>query len=212
MRVFCLTFNMFMENTYLLADADGTCAIVDPGCLFAEEQAQLQAFITEQGLKPVLLLNTHCHLDHVFGNAWVDRTYGLQPWLHRSEEIILQRMQQTAAMYGVPHVEPSPTPAGYLKEGEPLRIGTLELELRLAPGHSPGSLILHHAASAQAVVGDVIFQRSIGRTDLPGGSYETLMLSIFQQVLTLPGHTVLFPGHGPTTTVDEERQFNPFLQ
>jgi glyoxylase-like metal-dependent hydrolase (beta-lactamase superfamily II) len=205
------TFNPFSENTYVLWDDAGQCAIVDPGCLFPEEEAELSGFIRAEGLTPVQLLNTHCHLDHVFGNAWVHDTWGLQPWLHVGELGVLHSLSQTARLYGIPGVRPSPQPAGFITPGQPLMVGAEALEVRLAPGHSPASLIFYHAGAGFALVGDVIFQGSIGRYDLPGGSLETLMRSIYEQVLTLPEDTVLYSGHGQPTTVAQERQHNPFL-
>ncbi|MBX3102310.1 MAG: MBL fold metallo-hydrolase [Bacteroidetes bacterium] len=206
------TVNPFQENTYLLWDDARQCVIVDPGCLFPEEEELLADFIRTRGLTPVQLLNTHCHLDHVFGNAWVFDTYRLKPWLHVGELKVLQSMEQTARMYGIPALRPSPEPAGFLNPEQPLTVGTETLEMRLAPGHSPASLIFYHAASGQALVGDVIFQGSIGRYDLPGGSLETLMRSIYEQVLTLPEDTTLYPGHGQPTTVAHERATNPYLR
>jgi hydroxyacylglutathione hydrolase len=211
MHLQSFTFNMFMENTYLLWDEAGVCAIVDPGCLFEREQMVLQDYINQHGLQPTYLLNTHCHLDHVFGNAWAERTYGLRPWIHEQEQGILQRLPATAAHWGIDGVEASPPPAGLLRAGSTFGVGSLELEVRWAPGHSPGSVLLYHAESGQALVGDVIFQQSIGRTDLPGGSHAQLIESIHKQVLSMPDATRLYPGHGPDTTVGHERVHNPFL-
>lgn len=208
LQPFC--FNPFSENTYIVADAHGQAAIIDPGCYDREEQQMLRDFIDEHNLKPVMLLNTHCHIDHVLGNHFVHRTYGLQPYLHERDESDLNRLESYAPVFGI-RADASPAPAGYLEHGETLRVGELSFELRWAPGHSAGSICFVNHADKYVISGDVLFAGSIGRTDLPGGDYDTLMKSVRNQLFTLPGNYVVYPGHGPATTIYREQSSNPFF-
>ena len=210
MQVHSLTFNPFQENTYLIADADGTCAIVDPGCYTPAEQAELHDYVRDHNLRPVACWLTHAHLDHILGCAYVHRTWGLVPLMTPGEKPLYDRAVQQAQMYGIPGVEAGPVPTAFL-QGETLTLGSLTLQVLPTPGHSPASVCLYHAASGQVIAGDVLFAGSIGRTDLPGGSYEVLLRSIHEQLLTLPDATRVYPGHGPSTTIGIERGSNPFL-
>ncbi|WP_400194206.1 MBL fold metallo-hydrolase [Hymenobacter sp. B81] len=212
MTVSGFTFNAFSENTYLLHDATGACAIVDPGCYERAEQQALQQFIEARQLRVALLLNTHCHIDHVFGNQFVLDTWPGTPFLiHEADLATLRAVPAYAPSYGFPHYSPA-EPTGFLTPGEPLRFGETELAVRLAPGHAPGHVVFYHAPTQVVIGGDVLFQGSIGRTDLPGGDYATLIRSIREQLLTLPDDTTVYPGHGPATTVGAERASNPFLK
>ncbi|RSK47269.1 MBL fold metallo-hydrolase [Hymenobacter rigui] len=210
MTVSGFTFNAFSENTYLLHDATGQCVIIDPGCYEPAEQQVLRSFIEAQGLQVVLLLNTHCHIDHVFGNQFVLDTYQVPFLIHEADLSTLRSVPAYAPSYGFPKYNPA-EPTGFLTPGEPIRFGETELEVRFAPGHAPGHVIFYHAPTSTVIGGDVLFQGSIGRTDLPGGDYATLIDSIKTQLLTLPDDTVVYPGHGPATTVSQERRSNPFL-
>jgi glyoxylase-like metal-dependent hydrolase (beta-lactamase superfamily II) len=209
MHIHRFTFNPFQENTYLLSDETGACAIVDPGCHNASEQSALTDYIAENKLEPVLLLNTHCHIDHVMGNAFVARRFGLSPRIHPLESTILSSAVQVGLAFGIT-VEPSPDAVDILTPGSTISFGKTTLEILFAPGHSPGSVCFHHAASGQLVGGDVIFRHSIGRTDLPGGDYETLISSIRETLFKLPDTTVIHPGHGDSTTIGHEKKNNPF--
>lgn len=211
MTVSGFTFNAFSENTYLLHDATGQCVIVDPGCYERAEQAALREFITAQGLEVVLLLNTHCHIDHVFGNQFVLDTYKVPFLIHEADLATLRAVPAYAPSYGFAHYSPA-EPTGFLTPGTPVQFGDTELEVRFAPGHAPGHVVFYHAPTSTVVGGDVLFQGSIGRTDLPGGNHATLIASINSQLLTLPDETVVYPGHGPATTIGQERRSNPFLQ
>ncbi|MEZ4917958.1 MAG: MBL fold metallo-hydrolase [Saprospiraceae bacterium] len=204
-------WNPFAENTYLLADADGNCAIFDPGCYTPAEKQELKDYVDSNGLNPVALVNTHCHLDHVFGNRFVYETWGLLPILHRDEQPLLERYPEVCRMYGIPGAEPSPLPEKYLEDGDIFRVGSIELEVLLTPGHSPASLSFYDKKNGYVLAGDVLFQESIGRTDLPGGDHQTLLQSIRNRLFPLPDETVVYPGHGPATTIRHEKEYNPFL-
>lgn len=209
-HVVVFPFNPFQENTYLIYDDSGECVIFDPGCYTDMEKSILAGFIAEQGLKPVRLINTHCHLDHVFGNKFIHDKYGLSPELHRGEEVVLAHAPEAARMYGVP-MEESPVPGGYLEEGDVIEFGNTRLEAMFTPGHSPASLSFYCQEHQFVIVGDVLFEGSIGRTDLPGGDFDTLISSIREKLLVLSDAVRVYPGHGPETTIGEERRSNPFL-
>lgn len=205
------TFSPVQENTYILYNEKGECCIIDPGCYFPEERDELKTGITKTGLNPIMLLNTHCHLDHVFGNKFVHDTWGLPLHLHEKEKPVLDFAPQAGQMWQLPF-DNYEGPLVYLKEGEKIKIGTDELEIRLAPGHSPGSVAFYSEAGGFIIGGDVLFRESIGRTDLPGGDYETLVNSIHTQFFTLPDNTKVYSGHGPVTTIGYEKRNNPFVK
>ncbi|MBT9393549.1 MBL fold metallo-hydrolase [Hymenobacter sp. NST-14] len=211
MTVSGFTFNPFSENTYLLHDATGACVVVDPGCYERAEQQALQQFIEARGLRVELLVNTHCHIDHVLGNQFIIDTYQVPFLVHEADLPTLRSVPTYAPSYGFPRYNPA-EPTGFLTAGEPLRFGETELEVRFAPGHAPGHVVFYHAPTSTVIGGDVLFQGSIGRTDLPGGDYDTLLTSIRRQLLTLPDETVVYSGHGPATTIGQERRSNPFLK
>lgn len=210
-QVHCFTFNAFQENTYIIYDDTGDCLLIDPGCFDERERRRLRAFVSERGLRPVRLLNTHCHIDHVFGNAFVAKEYGLGLEIHAGELPVLYAFPEVARMYGIAPIQPSPEPVAFLKENTVLEFGNTRLELLFAPGHSPASLCFYDRAGGYVVAGDVLFEGSIGRTDLPGGNYKTLMNSIVNQLLPLPDDTVVYAGHGDPTTIGRERIANPFI-
>lgn len=203
-------FNNFQENTYIIWDETHEAVIIDPGCYYPEEKSDLKKFIEGKKLNVVLLLNTHGHLDHVFGNKWVKETYGVPFLAHRDDELFLKRMKETAAMYGF-GVEESPLPDRYLEEGDEVKFGKTTLQVIHAPGHSPGSVCFVSREDAFLIGGDVLFEGSIGRFDLPGGNYETLMKSIGNKLMRLPDDMRVYSGHGSMTTIGAERKNNPFL-
>lgn len=203
-------FNPFAENTYVVYDDSGECIIFDPGCYTAEERDILRAFIAEKQLHVVRLINTHCHLDHVFGNNFVHKTWGLLPEIHRYELPVLEKYPAICLYYGVA-AESSPMPEAFIEPGQPLTFGNTRLEVLHTPGHSPGSLSFWCRENGFVLSGDVLFMEGIGRTDLPGGNMDTLLDSIRRRLFTLPGETLVYPGHGPTTTIRHEMEYNPFL-
>ena len=205
------TFNAYSENTYVLYDETSECVIIDPGMYDGSEQNELANFIKEKTLKPVLLLNTHCHLDHVFGNKFVFDTWGLKPQFHIGELPILQAVPGYAPQMGFSHYELSPEPDTFLEEPGTIFFGNSSLDLIFAPGHSPAHLCFYSKADKFLIGGDVLFYRSIGRTDLPGGNHQQLISNIREKLFTLPEDCMVYPGHGPETTIGFERQYNPFF-
>jgi glyoxylase-like metal-dependent hydrolase (beta-lactamase superfamily II) len=210
LEIQCFTFNPFQENTYLLINEKKDCIIIDPGCYFEEERKELLAYIEKEGLNVTRLLNTHCHLDHIFGNRLVAKTYGVGLEIHMLDKIVLDRSPEIGKMYNVPF-EPSVEPARYLEEGEKIQLGDDELVILLTPGHSPGSVCFYCAAQQFVIGGDVLFYQSIGRTDLPGGDHQTLINSIQEKLFVLPDDVTVYPGHGQPTTIGFEKKNNPFL-
>jgi hydroxyacylglutathione hydrolase len=205
------TFNPVRENTYILFDETAECVIIDPGMYDAEEQNEVVSFIRENGLKPVLLLNTHCHYDHVFGNKFVFDQWGLKPQFHKGELYILQAIPGYVPQMGL-HYELSPEPEVFLEESGKVTFGNSQLELIFAPGHSPAHLCFYAAADNFLIGGDVLFYYSIGRTDLPGGNHLQLINSIKNNLFILPDDCKVYPGHGQPTTIGFEKQHNPYLQ
>jgi hydroxyacylglutathione hydrolase len=205
------TFNPVQENTYVLYNDKKECCIIDPGCYFEEERDTLTKFIEESGLQPVLLLNTHCHLDHVFGNQYVFSRWGLIPHLHKKEKPVLDRAGEAGMAWQMPF-ENYEGEVAFIEEGTSIQMGDEELEIRFTPGHSPGSVVFYHEAGGFVIGGDVLFSGSIGRTDLPGGNFDILINSIQTQLFTLPDETKVYPGHGPLTTIGFEKMNNPFVK
>ena len=205
------TFSPIQENTYVLWNEKNEALIIDPGCYFTAEQETLQSHITHKGLRPVQLLNTHCHLDHVFGNKWVAETYKLELFIHPLEEKMLELAPASGLMYGL-GFDNYKDPLHFLNEGDIIRFGDDELSVILAPGHSPGSICFYCKEQNFIIGGDVLFLESIGRTDLPGGNHEQLLKNIRGKLFVLPDETIVYPGHGPQTTIIHEKMYNPFLR
>lgn len=210
MQLKTFTFNPFMENTYVLFDETKKAVVIDPGCHNKQERAELFDFIQSQGLVPVKLLNTHCHIDHVLGNAFIQNSYDIPLWYHKDEDPILKSVPTYAPNYGFPHFQES-SADHFISDGEIIKFGNQQLEAILVPGHSPGHLVFYHEASKICIGGDTLFQGSIGRTDLPGGDTNTLLTAIKERMFTLPNDVVVFPGHGPETTIGVEKITNPFV-
>jgi len=202
--------NPYQENTHLVYDENGQCAIIDPGMYSASEQNAVVNFISQNNLKPVLLLNTHCHIDHVLGNKFVFDQYGLKPQFHQGELEILEAVPAYAPSMGFRY-ENSPVPDTYLPETGTITLGSSTLELIFAPGHSPAHLCFYAAKENFLIGGDVLFRESIGRSDLPGGNFKLLVSNIENKLFTLPDDCIVYPGHGPETTIGYEKKHNPFL-
>jgi glyoxylase-like metal-dependent hydrolase (beta-lactamase superfamily II) len=204
------TFSPISENTYVLYNDMGKAIIIDPGCYFTAEQETLKNFITDTGLTPVHLLNTHCHLDHVFGNKWVHETYGLELHIHSNEASMLELAPMSGERWGLPFQNYT-GPLHFLNDGDTVLLDDTALQVILAPGHSPGSICFYLPNQGDLIGGDVLFRGSIGRTDLPGGDSETLLTSIREKLWVLPDETVVYSGHGIKTTIGYEKRNNPFL-
>jgi hydroxyacylglutathione hydrolase len=206
-----LTFGPFQENTYILYNEHKQCWITDPGMYGPEETEEFISYIEDHQLQPQAIINTHAHIDHIFGvQALVDK-YNIPFAIHTKEQPILDYASSSASVFGLKFGK-TPKPDYYLKENEPFSLGNDTLQIRFTPGHSPGSIVFYYPEGKWLIGGDVLFAGSIGRTDLPGGNYQTLIDSIRSQLLTLPPDTKVYPGHGPATTIADEMRSNPFLQ
>lgn len=205
------TFNPVQENTYLIYNESGDCIILDPGCYYDYEQDALRAFVADNALTPVMLVNTHCHLDHVFGNRMVAETYGLKLKAHRLEKDVLDLAPASALMFNLPF-DNYDGAIEWIEEGDIISLGDDQLLAIHVPGHSPGSLCFYCSKQKFMIGGDVLFQRSIGRSDLPGGDGPALIKNIKEKLFVLSDDIKVYPGHGPATTIGEEKTVNPFLQ
>ncbi|MEO5996382.1 MAG: MBL fold metallo-hydrolase [Chitinophagaceae bacterium] len=204
------TFNPVQENTYILFNEHLNCVIIDPGCYFSAERKELKDFINEYKLVLNYLLNTHCHLDHVFGNKFIFDTYGTHLHIHEKENPVLAYAPISAKNWNLPF-DNYEDKLVFLKEGDLVLLGEDELKVLFTPGHSPGHICFYCEKQRFVIGGDVLFKRSIGRTDLPGGNHETLLRSIRQELFTLPDEVIVYPGHGEPTTIGFEKKHNPFF-
>lgn len=203
-------FSPVEENTYVVYNESLDCCIIDPGCYFANERNELKDFIGELSLRPKYLLNTHCHLDHVFGEKFISDTYKLIPHLHEREKEMLDLAPLAGMRWSLPF-DGYKGELHYLTEGDVIWLGEDELKVFFTPGHSPGHICFYVEKQKLILSGDVLFRESIGRTDLPGGDHETLLTSIRKKLFVLPDDVVVHPGHGPDTTIGYEKQNNPFM-
>jgi glyoxylase-like metal-dependent hydrolase (beta-lactamase superfamily II) len=210
MTLYHLVFNPYQVNTYILAGKSGKCAIVDPACCSPEERAALKKFIEDKNLQPLWLINTHGHFDHVIGNAFVAGTWPVKTVAHREDLFLIQNAYRQGEAFGYP-VEQPPVPEVFPEDKSTLVLDGEKLWIYHIPGHSPGSIVLHSPEDKRVIVGDVLFNGSIGRTDLPGGDFDRLIGGIRSKLLTLPPDTLVFPGHGPETSIGQEMMYNPFL-
>jgi hydroxyacylglutathione hydrolase len=210
LKIKSFVFSPIQENTYLLYDEFNNCAIIDPGCYFDAEKEQLEGFIQKNGLIPKMLLNTHCHLDHVFGNKYIAETFGLVAQIHEKEKPVLEFAPASGLMWNMPF-DNYTGELIFLKGGNKISIGEDELDVIEAPGHSPGHICFYSPKQNFLIGGDVLFNRSIGRTDLPGGNHAQLIKNIKEKLFVLPDATVVYSGHGPATTIGEEKKENPYL-
>ena len=212
MKIKQIQNNPFQENTYVVWDeVSMEAAIVDCGALFPQEEAKIETFVSDNNLKVKYILNTHLHLDHCFGNAWAAERYGILPMAHKDDETLLARMGEQARMFGLPFEVKTEKLGGYLNDNDVLMLGENRIDVIHTPGHSRGGLCFYIPSAGWLISGDSLFEGSIGRTDLEGGSYATLIKSITERLMTLPEETVVYPGHGPYTTIGDEKRMNPFL-
>lgn len=204
------TFGPFQENTYILWDETKECVIIDPGNNSNSENVKLSNFIAQNNLKPVKLILTHAHIDHINGNKYIFDTYGLLPEVHTADVPFIEKHLATATMYGLP-ADQSPMPKALIKEGDIIHFGNSTLHTVHTPGHSPGSITFYNKTDKFMISGDVLFYGSIGRTDLPMGNYDTLINSIKTKLFPLGDDMKVYSGHGPVTSIGFEKQHNPFL-
>ena len=207
-----LVNNPWQENTVVLYDGTGEAAVVDCGCFSRAEEKALADFLTEHHLTPKVLLNTHLHPDHVFGNGFMLEHYGLSAQASQADEFLLEHVVEYAAMLGLRGMTPPPVLGGYLQDGEKVRFGNSELLVIAVPGHTPGGLCFYSEADQLLVAGDVLFAGSVGRADLPGGDARALIPGIKDKLMVLPDGVRVIAGHGEMTTIGEERMYNPFLK
>ncbi len=217
------TFNSFQTNSFILWDESGKCAIADPGCSSEAELSRLTGFISDKGLEPVCILLTHCHFDHVYGMAALAREYEIPVYADMNEMYSLQVTNaKLCGQFGFPMPDEfpiirtssdvhHPAKAIFVQDGDTIDVGNLRFEVIQTPGHSKGGLCFLERNEKVLLSGDTLFAGAIGRTDHPGGDYETLMKSIFEKLLMLDGDTRVLPGHGPSSDIATERMTNPFL-
>ena len=206
-----LVFNAFQENTFVIEAENKECIIVDPGCSNPTENHQLKSFINQNGLTPKKLVLTHFHLDHVFGNQYVKDEWGLLPTGHKDGEFTMSGNQRACELYGIQYI-PSPPIAHFINDGDEIALGTDVIKILHVPGHSTGHVALVSETSNWVIAGDVLFQQSIGRTDLPGGDFDVLEKSIKEKMYMLPDEMVVYCGHGPETSIGNEKFANPFVR
>jgi hydroxyacylglutathione hydrolase len=211
LTVQAFTFNPVQENTYIVYNEKRDCCIIDPGCYFASEEQQLKEFIDKNNLKPVYLLNTHCHLDHIFGNRFVQKIYGLPLHLHQLEKAVLEYGPASGQLWQLPF-DNFDGELIFIDEGQSISLGDEQLDILFTPGHSPGSVSFYSKDAKFVISGDVLFQGSVGRTDLPGGDFTILEESIKMKLYTLPADVIVYPGHGESTTIGDEMKTNPFVK
>ena len=204
-------FSPFSENTYVLFDETLEAVIIDPGCLAQHEKEELKEFIVSKKLTVKALLQTHTHLDHVFGSAYVKRTFGVHMYMHKLETVILADVETRCKTWGIGGYEPVEADI-FLEEGDTFAFGNSSLEIVHVPGHAPGHIAFISHADKFIVGGDCLFHRSIGRTDFPFCSHEQLLNSIRTKFFTLPDDYVVYAGHMQATTIGDEKKYNPFLK
>lgn len=212
MQIAIFQFSLFGINTYLIFDPETKeCAIIDPGMSNPEEEKAIEDFIADKGLRLTQIINTHLHIDHVAGIPFLQQRYGTPLLAHKEDNYLANGIVQQAHMFGLNLPLENIEISEYIKAGDKIKIGNGVLEVLEVPGHSKGSIALYDKEGGYLITGDALFQGSIGRTDLPGGNYKELVNSIETELLSLPDDTVIFPGHGPSSTIGEEKRSNPFL-
>jgi hydroxyacylglutathione hydrolase len=211
MTIKTFTFNPIQENTYLVYDETNEAVVIDAGCISEIEQRALKNYIEENNLVLKRVLNTHLHFDHQFGNKFLNTTYGIKPEACKEDEYLLENVVAQTRSFGVATDEEAQPLGDYITDNQELKFGNTILKALHVPGHSPGSMAFYEEKVGVLFAGDVLFRGSIGRTDLPKGDYATLIHSITTKLLPLPDSTVVYCGHGPSTTIGFERKNNPFL-
>lgn len=203
--------NPWQENTIVLFDDSGEAVVIDCGVFGKMEEQQLEDFLKQRKLKPVALLDTHLHIDHIFGNNFMKKEYGLEAQAAEADHFYIEHAVEYAAMLGITGITPPPETGKFLKDGDRILFGHSALQVIAVPGHSPGSLCFYSAEDRLLLSGDALFAGSIGRTDLPGGNTQQLLSAIQTKLFVLPDEVEVVPGHGPLTTIGEEKRHNPFF-
>jgi glyoxylase-like metal-dependent hydrolase (beta-lactamase superfamily II) len=209
LNIHSFVFGPFQENTYILSDDTGEGIVVDPGCYQPHEQKLLTQFTEEHNIRITLIVNTHCHIDHVLGNDFAKHHFGVPLAIPKGEEEVFRSVKVFAELYGFPEYREAEVDQ-YIDESDNIEFGNTTLKILLVPGHSPGHLAFYHPESKICLGGDVLFEGSIGRTDLPGGDHKTLIYSIHKKMFSLPDEVVVYSGHGQATSIGQEKKSNPF--
>ena len=210
MNIKKFTFNPVSVNAFVLWDDTLECVIIDAACFYPHEEQQLKSFIETNHLKPVKLLNTHGHFDHLMGNRFIERTWGLKCEIHKEDNYLLEQASNQAGMFGIPMQQP-PKAGHFFEDGDTIEFGNSTLKVIHVPGHSPGGVAFYSEADSLLIAGDILFYGSVGRTDLPKGNHVQLISGILGKLMVLPKNVVVYCGHGPETTIGDEKKSNPFL-
>lgn len=209
LQIKSFSFNPFAENTLVVYDSEKRCCIIDPGMSNAQEENIFMNWIKENNLQPQFIINTHAHIDHILGVNFVKDIFNIPFLLHPEEAPILHNAVSTAMMFGL-RLDKAPVQDEWITAQE-FKLGDETIEIKFTPGHSPGSISFYYPKGDWVIGGDVLFERSIGRTDLPLGDFATLKKSILEQLYVLPPQTIVYPGHGAPTTIGIEMKENPFV-
>jgi len=210
MKVITLQFNAFSENTYIVFDETKEAVIIDPGCNIESEYARMKEVLKNQQLKPIAVVNTHLHIDHIFGVDYMKKEYKVELWANEKDSYLLNNAKETAKMFGF-NFEKVPTIDKNISEKDEIAFGNSVLKILEVPGHTPGHLAFFSENDKFVITGDVLFKDTIGRTDLPGGDLDVLLNSIRTKLLTLGDDFAVLPGHGLATNIGVEKRENPFL-
>ena len=208
LKIKSFEFNAFQENTFIVSDTENNAVIIDPGCYSRDEEQQLITYINQEQLKVVALLNTHAHIDHVLGNSFIKENFKVDYYLHKDDINTLNAVEQYASLYGFEGYRLSPQPDFLLEDESELVFGGIRMKVLHTPGHCPGHVVFYFQSEGIVINGDVLFNGSFGRTDLPGGNLEILKTSIFETMFELPEDTIVYCGHGPSTTIGAEKLNN----
>ena len=208
LKIKSFEFNAFQENTFIVSDPENNAVIIDPGCYSRNEEQQLLTYINEAQLKVVALLNTHAHIDHILGNSFIKENFKVDYYLHKDDINTLNAVEQYASLYGFEGYRLSPQPDFLLEDESELVFGGIRMKVLHTPGHCPGHVVFYFQSEGIVINGDVLFNGSFGRTDLPGGNLEILKTSIIKTMFSMPDNTLVYCGHGPSTTIGKERLSN----